>query len=83
MALFEASEKTFSGDMGGYHVAHEVKTGITQTAKPNLKREKQLIRGTAERTMCTRTGAEDPQAPTVTGAALDNAVTVTVHHQRG
>lgn len=37
MAHFEASQKTFSGEMGGYHVACEVKTGITQMAKPSLK----------------------------------------------
>jgi len=38
---------------------------------------------TAVRTVCTRTGAEEPWALTVTGTALDNAATITAHHHGG
>lgn len=82
IAHLETSETTFSGAMDRPYVICEVKTEITQDEKPSCKWEKQLIRGKV-RTMCTGTGAENPWALTVTGATLDNAATITTHHQHG
>lgn len=74
-------QTTLSGTMDGSYATCEVKTN-NQTAKPGFKWEKQLIRGTV-RTMCARTGAGEPVGSDSNRRRVDNAATITAHHQRG